>query len=119
MRKFIAAIFFFLMMFPLFADKPVFYFFHSLTCPHCVQAEPFVDELIKKYSQIEFKKLEVSASQENKIIYIQKIEELKIDRPGVPVFALGKDYIIGFNDSYKKKIEEMIEKNLKKVNTSQ
>ena len=119
MRKIIIAFIFLFSLSPLFADKPVFFFFHSSTCPHCIQAEPFVDELIKKYPQIEFRKLEVSSNQENKIIYIQKIEELKIDKPGVPVFAIGKDYIIGFNDSYKKKIEEMIEKNLKKTNTSQ
>lgn len=119
MKKIITAIFLLLAAGSLFADKPVFFFFHSFTCPHCVQAEPFIEELIKKYPQIEFRKLEVGSNQENKIIYIQKIEELRIDRPGVPVFSIGKDYIIGFNDSYKKKIEEMIEKNLKKTNTSQ
>lgn len=101
-------------MFSLFADKPVFYFFHSETCPHCVEASPFVDELIKKYPQIEFKKLEVSGNLENKELYIKKVEELKIDKPGVPVFALEKSYIIGFDDSYKKKIEAMIEKEIKK-----
>lgn len=118
MKKIIILTFVFFLMIPLFAEKPVFYFFHSMTCPHCIKAEPFVDELIKKYPQIEFRKLEVSANQENKIIYIQKLEELKIDKPGVPVFTFGKDYIIGFDDPYKKKIEEMIEKGLKNINTS-
>lgn len=118
MKKIILVTLFLMIMSPLFADKPVFYFFHSLTCPHCVKAEPFVDELIKKYPQIDFRKLEVSSNQENKIIYIQKVEELKIDKPGVPIFAFGKEYIIGFDDPYKKKIEEMIEKGLKSINTS-
>ena len=98
----------------LFAAKPVFYFFHSENCPHCIQAKPFIEELEKKYPQIAFKKLEVGRNLDNRDVYREKILMLKIAKPAVPLFVINKDYVMGFNKSYKKKIEDIIKKNLKK-----
>ncbi|HDT11249.1 MAG TPA: thioredoxin [bacterium] len=100
----------------LFADKkPVFYFFHSENCPHCIVAKPFIKSLEEKYPEVEFKNLEVSRNLDAKELYMTKIEELKIGRGGVPLFVLEKDYVIGFRKgSHEKKIEKMIEELLKK-----
>lgn len=97
----------------LFAAKPVFYFFHSENCPHCVHAKPFIEKLEKKYPEVAFKKMEVSRNLDNRDVYKEKILKLKISRAGVPLFVINKEYIIGFNESYEKKIEDMIKKNLK------
>ena len=96
----------------LFAAKPIFYFFHSENCPHCVKAKPFIEKMEKKYPKVAFKKMEVSRNLDNRDIYKKKILSLKIPRGGVPLFVINKDYVIGFNKSYEKKIEKMIKKNL-------
>jgi len=98
----------------LFAAKPVFYFFHSENCPHCVHAKPFIEKLEKKYPQVAFKKMEVSRNLNNRDIYKEKVLKLKIEKAGVPLFVINKKYVIGFNKSYEKKIEEIIKSSLKK-----
>jgi thiol-disulfide isomerase/thioredoxin len=116
MKKLFIAIIFVLISGCLFANKkPVFYFFHSDNCPHCIVAKPFIEEMEKKYPQVEFKSLEVSRDLDAREIYTSKIEELKIGRGGVPLFFLEKSHVIGFRKgSHEKKIEKMIEKELKK-----
>lgn len=97
----------------LFAAKPVFYFFHSANCPHCRKAEPFIEELEKKYPHISFKKMEVARNIDNREIYKEKVASLKIESAGVPLFVFNKKHVIGFNMTYKKKIESMIKNGLK------
>ena len=58
--------------------------------------------------------MEVSRNLDNRDIYKEKILSLKIVRAGVPLFVINKDYVIGFNKSYEKKIDDIIKKNLKK-----
>jgi len=117
MRKYFCILFFIFISGCLFANKkPVFYFFHSDNCPHCVTAKPFIKEMEKKYPQVEFKTLEVSRDLDSREFFKSKIEELKIDRGGVPLFVMGKDHVIGFRQgSHEKKIEKMIEKEVKKL----
>ena len=98
----------------LFAAKPIFYFFYSDNCPHCEKAKPFIEQLEKKYPKIAFKKMEVSRNLDNRDIYKEKILSLKIANPGVPLFVLNKEHVIGFNERYKKKIENLLKKGLKK-----
>lgn len=91
--------------------KPVFYFFHSESCPHCVHAKPFIDSLEKEYPDIKFIHLEVSRNIENKELLIQKIKEFNIESPGVPLFIFGKNYIMGYKkETHDKMIIEMIKK---------
>ena len=98
----------------LFAAKPIFYFFHSSNCPHCLKAEPFIKEMEKKYSKVAFKEMEVGRNLDNKEIYKEKLIALKINRGGVPLFVFNKKYVIGFNEKSKKKIENLIIEGLKK-----
>ena len=93
-------------------EKAVFYFLHSDGCPHCVKAKPFVESLRDKYPQVEFRLLEVSGSEENRYIYYAKIKELGITSTGVPLFVIGKNYKLGFDESKKSEIEDMIKKAL-------
>ncbi len=93
--------------------KPVFYFFHSESCPHCVHAEPFIKSLEKKYPEIKFEKLEVSRNFDNKELLIKKIQEFKIESPGVPLFIFGKSYVMGYKkETHDEKIIQMIRKEL-------
>lgn len=99
--------------------KPVFYFLYTTGCPHCIKAKPFVESLRDKYPQVEFRLLEVTGSEENKYIYYAKVKKLGITSNGVPLFVIGKNYRMGFNDSLKSGIEEMIKKELQSQPQSQ
>lgn len=90
-----------------------FYFFHSETCPHCVQAEPFIKSLEKKYPEIKFHKLEVSRNLENKDLFIKKLAEYKIKSAGVPLFTFGKEFVVGYRkETHDALILKMIRKEL-------
>ncbi|MBO4711836.1 thioredoxin family protein [bacterium] len=94
----------------------VFYFFYSATCPHCHEAMPFVEELEKEYPEIEFRKLELSASPENQAVFKKKLEKLKIKGSGVPTFIFKEKYIVGFRKGvYEEKIRAMIGSPAKKA----
>jgi len=75
---------------------PVFYFFHSERCPHCVEAKPFIAELKKRYPQIEIREMEVSGNLVNREIFRRKIETLGVERRSVPFFLIGTKYVVGF-----------------------
>ncbi|MBO4441828.1 thioredoxin family protein [bacterium] len=94
------------------SGKPVFYFLYSTGCPHCIKAKPFVESLRDKYPQVEFRLLEVTGSEENRYIYYAKVKKLGITSNGVPLFVIGKNYRMGFDESLKSEIEEMIRKEL-------
>ncbi len=86
-----------------------FYFFYSEYCPHCKKAHPFIEELAKKHPELNFKMLEVSKSPENKALFEQKSNELKLESRGVPTFILGTKSIVGFREgTHDKMINEMI-----------
>ena len=88
-----------------------FYFFYSDSCPHCHEAQPFVEELEKEFPNIEFKKLELSKVPENMAIFNKKVEKLGIKGGGVPTFVFRDQYIVGFKKGvFEEKIRAMINK---------
>lgn len=92
------------------AERPVFYFFHSESCPHCHEAKPFMAELKKKYPDIEFRELEVSRDLVNREILLKKAQQLGISRIGVPLFIIGQTYLSGFKKGeFEKKITDLID----------
>lgn len=94
-------------------EKPVFYFFHSEVCPHCVEAEPFIAFIKEKYPQIEFRALEVYRNLVNREILKKKANELGVAKVGVPFFLIGKSYLSGFKKGeYEEKILRLIEEHL-------
>ncbi len=94
-------------------EKPVFYFFHSEVCPHCVEAAPFIAFIKEKYPQIEFRELEVYRNLINREILKKKANELGVAKVGVPFFLIGKSYLSGFKKGeYEEKILLLIEEHL-------
>ncbi|HOW51268.1 MAG TPA: thioredoxin family protein [bacterium] len=90
-------------------SKPVFYFFHSEVCPHCVEAAPFIAFLKEKYPQVEFRELEVYRDLVNRELLKKKAQELGITKLGVPFFLIGKSHLSGFKKGeYEEKILAML-----------
>lgn len=86
-----------------------FYFFYSHQCPHCKKARPLVDAWESKYTQIKFRRLEVLRDSENRALFENICNNLKINNPGVPTFTIGGSYVTGYEvGEHEELIEKMI-----------
>jgi cytochrome c biogenesis protein CcdA len=80
-----------------------------------MEARIFLKDIKNQYPQIIFKELEVVKDNQNKQLFFQKVNELDIQMPGVPLFVFRKNYEVGFTgglESEEQRILSMIEKQL-------
>lgn len=73
-------------------------FFYSKYCPHCHKEKPFLENLTKKYPEIELKEYEISSSKENQKVFEEFCQKYKTDCMGVPVTFINDKYVIGYGD---------------------
>ncbi len=100
------------------SEKPIFYFFYSQSCPHCKEAHPFIQDIKRRYPQIEFRELEITTHPENRDLFKKKADELSIQSRGVPTFILGNKFIVGFKKGvHDHLLVEMVENYLDKNKT--
>jgi len=92
-------------------EKIQIHFFYSAICPHCAKEKEFLNELIKKYPEIEVKEYEVFYNSENKknlSEFYEKYQVLEKDQGWVPVTFTPTKYFVGFNEQIAKEIEGCI-----------
>jgi len=78
------------------------YLFYSSSCPHCKNEKQYLSTL----QGIEIKQYEVGTYSK----LLNKVRnKLDIIESSVPVTIIGSDYIIGYNEEIKNKIENMID----------
>jgi glutaredoxin len=87
-------------------------FFYSEGCPFCKMEKPFLENLAKKYSQIELKEFEIS-KQGNADYFLKTLEASNVplkDRGFVPAVFIDSAHIIGYRGDYTtgKEIENYI-----------
>ena len=116
MKKFFLLLLLALFSFSVHAEEVqkdnVFYFFYSYKCPHCHEAQPFIETIEKEYSDITFKKLEVLQIPENRKLFMEMIQKLGIQNAGFPTFIFNGKFIVGFQSGHHDAlIREMIEMN--------
>lgn len=89
--------------------KKTLYYFYGRNCPHCAQAAPIVDRLVRSYN-LKVEKYEVwyDATNRNKLIKMAK--ERGKDVQGVPTIIIGRGVYTG---SSGQKMEDMVRANLK------
>ena len=112
MKKYLIILILFLII-PLniFANEKVnIYIFHQYTCPHCKEALAYFDELKSKDNNITIHDYEILKSENahNRILYNDICELLDIKIKSVPLIIIGNDYFIGFSNSKKEKVNELI-----------
>ncbi|MFA6363441.1 thioredoxin family protein [Methanoregula sp.] len=77
-------------------DGSTVFFFYGEECPHCKKIEPFIDNLSKKYPDVEIQKLEIWHNQTNQQIYTSVNAAAGITSPsGVPEIVVGKVVLVG------------------------
>lgn len=85
-------------------------FFYSTTCPYCAQEKIFLEELEKKYSEIEVNKFVIS-NQENVDLLKEFYQNYKVPPESqglVPITFIEGRYFAGFNEKIGRDIESYI-----------
>lgn len=92
-------------------DKINLYLFYSETCPHCHEEIEYIEnELIKEYKdELNVYTYEVTKNADNSKMMTAAKTALDITEPYVPFTIIGEEYIIGFSDSTKTSIENIID----------
>jgi thiol-disulfide isomerase/thioredoxin len=68
------------------------YFFYGEECPHCHNVMPFIQNLSKKYPDVDFRILETWHNETNNAFSKSLNKELAIQNPGVPeVIVIGNN----------------------------
>lgn len=88
------------------------HFFWGNTCPHCAKAKPFLEDLVKRYPQVELKSYEVYDNQANRVLFNQMAADYGVEVTGVPAFFIGDQYLVGFNEERQQQIEEIVKSQL-------
>ena len=110
MKKYLI-VFLLLLLTPIvtFANENVnVYIFHQYTCPHCKSALKYFDEI--KDDTINVYDYEILKDENaiNRLLYNKVCELLDIKIKSVPLIIIGNDYFIGFSDSRKNNIQNLI-----------
>lgn len=94
-------------------NNKTLYFFYGQECPHCIAAEPFIENLSHKYN-LTFIRYETWHNESNKKILEGFLVNYNIPKNswGVPAFFMDSQHIIGFDsvETTGKSLEEMIDK---------
>lgn len=86
------------------------YLFYSDVCPHCHEAQKFLN---KKYPDLNIIKLDVATPQGEQLLR-QCAKKFKIKQGlGIPLFCLGDNYIMGWGPAYEQKFQNYIKPFLK------
>jgi thiol-disulfide isomerase/thioredoxin len=89
--------------------KKTLYYFYGKNCPHCAQAAPIVDRLVRQY-RLELRKFEVWHDATNRNMLIKMGKERGKNVQGVPTIIIGNAVYTG---SSAEKLEEVVRGNLK------
>lgn len=90
------------------ASKLVVYLFWGQGCHICDQMKLFLEEMQKKYPNIEVKKYEVFYNKGNYNLLSQMLSAYNKRFSGVPVIFIGEKSFSGFSEQHKINLEEAI-----------
>jgi thiol-disulfide isomerase/thioredoxin len=89
------------------------YFFYGEECPHCHNVMPFIQNLSKKYPNVDFPILETWHNETNQELSLSMHKKLGIPSAGVPEIIIGNVSLVGDRD-IPARLESVILDELKK-----
>jgi thiol-disulfide isomerase/thioredoxin len=89
------------------------YFFYGEECPHCHNVMPFIQNLSKKYPDVDFRILETWHNETNQALSLSLHQKLGIPSAGVPEIIIGNVSLVGDRD-IPARLESVILDELKK-----
>lgn len=85
------------------------YFFWGNGCPHCAEAEPFLTDLARRYTDVELLAYEVWNVPENQVLLKKMATAFGYQPQYVPTIFIGDQHWEGFNDTIKAEIETALQ----------
>lgn len=89
-------------------EKVTIYFFWGDGCPHCAAEKPFLEELQKKYPEIEIKMFETWKNPENAKLFSDVAKAYGTSAQGVPTTFIGDEYWVGYAEYMGEEMESTI-----------
>jgi glutaredoxin len=93
---------------PIPAGSVGVYFFWGDGCPHCAQAEPFLNSLAQKDPRIVLRAYEVWYHPDNKAIFEAMAKNAGFEAKYVPTIFIGARYWVGYDEQIAREIENAI-----------
>ncbi|MDP1538661.1 MAG: thioredoxin family protein, partial [bacterium] len=90
-------------------SEAAIYFFWSPGCPYCLKEKAFLEELEKKYPQVEIKQYELSKNVELVKELYKNYEVPSREQGYVPITFTRDRYFVGFNEQIGREIEKCIQ----------
>lgn len=95
-------------------DKINLYLFYSESCPHCHEEMKYLNTIKDKYKDVlNIYTYEVTKNKDNNKLLTTTKALFEVTQPYVPFTVIGKDYIVGFSETTKNDIENIIDNYLK------
>lgn len=91
------------------AEPVIIYFFWGNGCPHCADAEPFLESLANRYPGVQVRSFEVWASPENLDLLKKMGTAYGFEPSGVPTIFIGSQHWQGYNDTISQEIENAVQ----------
>ncbi len=73
------------------------YFFWSKSCPHCLHARPFVDQIAEQRGWLQVHDLEITENPDNARLYVELADALGRQANSVPAFLFCGQMLTGFD----------------------
>ena len=90
-------------------SQPVaIYFFWGDGCPHCAEAEPFLQDLVQRYPNAELRAYEVWYNATNQQHLTRMAAAYGFEPSGVPTIFIGERYWIGYAETVAEQIEAAV-----------
>ncbi len=86
-------------------NRAIIYFFWGDGCPHCAEAEPFLNDLANRYLNTEIRAFEVWYDQDNQQTWAEMAARFGFEPRYVPTIFLGDRYWEGYSPQIGQEIE--------------
>lgn len=95
-------------------NKINLYLFYSATCPHCHDEMEYLNSIKDDYKDVlNIYTYEVTKDENNSKMMNATKKVFNVNQPYVPFTVIGKEYIIGFSDTVKTDIKNIIDNYIK------
>lgn len=95
-------------------EKTTIDFFYSVTCPHCIQEQSFLDNLEKENKDVKINRYEITKNTALLGKFYKKYNVALMYQGAVPITFIKDKYFLGFNEGIGNNIKNYLSGNQKK-----
>lgn len=86
----------------------VLYFYWGEGCPYCEMQKPFLEELNRRYPDLDVRSYEIYHVEENRALLLAMAASLGFEVRGVPATIIGERYWVGYSEAIAQEIEAYV-----------